>query len=128
MDLQNLITVAKNARENSYSPYSNFKVGAALLTKSGKIYSGCNIENAGIMSICAERTAFLKAVSEGEKDFECILVLAGKEELEFTTPCGYCRQFMLEFCDKDFKIFIYTSDNDIQEFKLENLLPYAFKL
>lgn len=128
MNLDKLIAVAKSARENSYSPYSNYKVGAALLSKTGKIYSGCNIENSGIMAICAERVAFCKAVSEGERDFECILVLAGTDDLEFTTPCGYCRQFMTEFCDKNFKILAYVNDNDIQEFKLGDLLPHNFKL
>ena len=91
MDMNVLIEIAKKARENSYSPYSNYKVGCALLTKSGKIFSGCNIENDGIMSICAERVAFAKAISEGEKDFKCILVLGGKENLQYTSPCGYRR-------------------------------------
>ena len=81
MDINILIKTAKRARENSYSPYSNYKVGCALLTKSGKIFSGCNIENDGIMSICAERVAFTKAISEGEKDFECILVLGRKRRI-----------------------------------------------
>ena len=81
MDLNILIETAKKARKNSYSPYSNYKVGCALLTKSGKIFTGCNIENNGIMSICAERVSFTKAISEGEKDFECILVLGRKRRI-----------------------------------------------
>lgn len=81
MDINILIETAKKARENAYTPYTNYKVGCALLTKSGKIFSGCNIENDGIMSICAERVAFSKAISEGEKDFECILVLRRKRRI-----------------------------------------------
>ena len=81
MDINILIEIAKKARENAYTPYTNYKVGCALLTKSGKIFSGCNIENDGIMSICAERVAFSKAISEGEKDFECILVLGRKRRI-----------------------------------------------
>ena len=81
MDINLLIETAKKARENAYTPYTNYKVGCALLTKNGKIFSGCNIENDGIMSICAERVAFAKAISEGEKEFECILVLGGKRRI-----------------------------------------------
>ena len=128
MDLNILIETAKKARKNSYSPYSNYKVGCALLTKSGKIFTGCNIENNGIMSICAERVAFIKAISEGEKDFECILVLGGKEDLQYTSPCGYCRQFMSEFCDKDFAIYMYYGDNNIVKKNLNQLFPDSFNL
>ena len=128
MDINTLIKTAKNARENSYSPYSNYKVGCALLTKSGKIFSGCNIENDGIMSICAERVAFAKAISEGEKDFECILVLGGKDDLQYTSPCGYCRQFMSEFCDKDFEVYMYYEDKQIIKKTLAELLPDNFNL
>lgn len=128
MDLNILIDTAKKTRENSYSPYSNFKVGCALLTKNGKIFSGCNIENAGIMSICAERVAFSKAVSEGEREFEAILVVGGKNELIYTTPCGYCRQFMTEFCSKDFPVYMCYEDDKIQKLTLEELLPHSFAL
>lgn len=128
MDLNILIETAKKARKNSYSPYSNYKVGCALLTKSGKIFTGCNIENNGIMSICAERVAFTKAISEGEKEFECILVLGGKEDLQYTSPCGYCRQFMSEFCDKDFAIYMYYGDNNIVKKTLNQLFPDSFNL
>lgn len=129
MNINELISNAKLARSNSYSPYSKYSVGAALLTKSGKIYKGSNIENHGIMSICAERTAFLKAISEGEKEFEAILVLSGPhgEEADSGTPCGYCRQFMSEFVDKDFKIYTITKDNKLLEYTMEELLPYSFK-
>lgn len=128
MDLNRLISVAKNARENAYSPYSNYKVGCALLTKSGKVFSGCNVENDGIMSICAERVAFVKALSEGEREFELLLVLGGKEELIYTSPCGYCRQFISEFCDKDFPIYMCYEDDKIDKKTLEDLLPNSFDL
>ena len=128
MDINLLIETAKEARENSYAPYSNYKVGCALLTKRGKIFSGCNIENDGLMSICAERVAFTKAISEGEKDFKCILVLGGKEELQYTSPCGYCRQFMSEFCDKNFEIYMYYDNGEMVKKTLENLLPDSFSL
>lgn len=126
--IQELIKVAKEARKNSHTLYSNYKVGSALLCKSGKIFSGCNIENNGIMSICAERVAFVKALSEGEKDFECLLVLGGKDKLVYTSPCGYCRQFMSEFCSKDFPIYMYYDNNKILKKLLEDLLPDSFSL
>ena len=125
------IEFAKKARLNAYSPYSNFQVGAALRTKSGKIYLGCNIENHGIQGICAERTAFAKALSEGESEFERITVVGaqvGKEPTGKCMPCGYCRQFMSEFVDNDFKICVVDKDNNIEEFTINELLPYGFKL
>ena len=128
MDINLLIETAKKARENAYTPYTNYKVGCALLTKNGKIFSGCNIENDGIMSICAERVAFAKAISEGEKEFECILVLGGKEELQYTSPCGYCRQFMSEFCNKDFEIYMCYANDKIDKKTLAELLPDSFDL
>ena len=128
MDINLLIETAKKARENAYTPYTNYKGGCALLTKNGKIFSGCNIENDGIMSICAERVAFAKAISEGEKEFECILVLGGKEELQYTSPCGYCRQFMSEFCNKDFEIYMCYDNDKIDKKTLAELLPDSFDL
>lgn len=128
INLEELIKIAKEARQNSYSPYSNYKVGCALLAKGGKIYSGCNIENDGIMSICAERVAFVKAISEGEKEFEALLVVGGKEELIYTSPCGYCRQFISEFCDKDFAIYMCYEDDKIEKKTIEELLPDNFNL
>lgn len=129
IDLNELINKAKKARENAYAPYSKYKVGCALITKDGKIFTGCNIENDGIMSICAERVAFAKAISEGEKEFQAILVLGGREEeLIYTSPCGYCRQFMSEFCNKDFDIYMYYGDNKIQKKTLEDLLPDCFNI
>lgn len=120
----------KKARLNSYSPYSNFLVGTTLRTKSGKLYTGCNIENHGIQGICGERTAFAKALSEGEREFECITVVGGKkgeEPTEECMPCGYCRQFMSEFVDDDFKIFTLDG-NKVNEYTMKEILPYGFKI
>lgn len=125
-----LIEEAILARKNAYTPYSHFKVGAALLTKSGKIYRGCNIENAGYTpSNCAERTAFFKAVSEGELEFEAIAIVAGPEggDLAFTAPCGVCRQVMMEFCDyESFRIILATGTEEYQVFSLKEILPFGF--
>ena len=125
-----LMNEAILARENAYAPYSNFKVGAALLTGSGRIYRGCNIENAGFSpSNCAERTAFFKAVSEGELEFKAIAIAAGPEDgpLKFTAPCGVCRQVMMEFCDYEgFRIILGTGPDDYQIFTLKDLHPFAF--
>lgn len=129
IELKDDLALVMNARKKAYTPYSNYNVGAVLTCKNGKKYTGCNIENGGIQSICAERTAFCKAISEGEKDFDYIVVVGGKKdgELEECLPCGYCRQFMSEFVDKDFKIYnIYN--NVVKEYTMEELLPHAFKL
>ena len=130
MNLDEEISIAKSVRKNCYAPHSSYFVGAALKCKSGKIYSGCNIENDGIMSICAERVAFVKAISEGEKDFEHILICGGStlDTLEHCTPCGYCRQFINEFVDENFKIYLLEPDNTVFEYKITDLLPYGFKL
>ncbi len=123
-----LIERAIEARKMSYSPYSNFRVGAALLGKSGKIYTGCNVENAGYTPTnCAERTALFKAVSEGEREFTAIAVVGGKGEeiAEFCAPCGVCRQVLAEFCDKDFRVVLGTPEN-IQVYTLAELLPFSF--
>lgn len=130
MELDNAISIAKLARQNSYAPHSKYFVGAALKGKSGKIYSGCNIENDGIMSICAERVAFTKAISEGEKEFEYIVICGGSSlnSLENCTPCGYCRQFMSEFVDNNFKIYLLSSNNKISEYTIADLLPHNFNL
>lgn len=130
MNLEKEIDLVYKVRENAYVPYSNFRVGAVLKAKSGKIYMGCNIENHGIQAICAERVAFTKALSEGERNFEYILVAGGigkeipKEEC---LPCGYCRQFMSEFVNKNFKIYVAFED-EVKEYTMEDLLPYSFKL
>lgn len=122
-----LIEIAKEARNNAFTPISNFKVGAALLTKSGKVYKGCNIEDPsgiGLTNICAERCAFTKAISEGEREFAKIAIVAGKDNLVIATPCGICRQYINSF-SKDITI-ICADSKEIKEFKLNDLLPYSF--
>ncbi len=114
----------------SYSPYSNCQVGAALLTGAGKIYTGCNIENASFGAAnCAERTAFFKAISDGERKFTSIAIAAKKDGTmcEFL-PCGICLQVMSEFCDGDFKILTVTGENVFNEYTLSDLLPNSFTL
>ncbi len=127
-DYAPLMAMAQRAREQSYSPYSHFRVGAALLTASGKIYTGCNIENAAFSAtVCAERTAFFKAVSEGERAFEAIAIVGGKEgeTAPFCAPCGVCRQVMAEFCRKDFKL-ILGNESHFEVFTLDMVLPFSF--
>lgn len=126
-----LVQEAILAREKSWSPYSNYMVGAALLTRDGKVYRGCNIENSGYSpSNCAERTAFFKAVSEGELDFEAIAVVGWAKNAEnpgFAYPCGVCRQVMMEFCDpKSFKIIVANGEDNYKLHTLEELLPFGF--
>ncbi|MDE5547980.1 MAG: cytidine deaminase [Clostridia bacterium] len=128
MDSKLLMQKAQEARKRSYSPYSHFRVGAALLCKNGKIYTGCNIENASYSPCnCAERTAIFKAVSEGDSEFEAIAIIGGKEgeTAPFCAPCGVCRQVIAEFCDKDFKI-ILGNEEKFSEHTLDELLPFAF--
>lgn len=129
INIKDEIMLAVDARTKAYSPYSGYTVGAALRCKNGKRYYGCNIENSGIQSICAERTAFAKAISEGERAFDCIVIIGGPKdkEPEKCLPCGYCRQFMNEFVDKDFKIYTVYGKK-VEEYTLEELLPYSFKL
>lgn len=128
--IQELVRTATEQLKYSYVPYSGFRVGAALLAKNGTVYTGCNIENAAYTpSNCAERTAFFKAVSEGVKDFSAICVVGGKDGVltEFTSPCGVCRQVMMEFCDpKEFEIILAVDPERYQVFKLEELLPMGF--
>lgn len=130
MDNKELIRQALEAREMAYAPYSGFKVGAALLTKEGKVYKGCNIENAGYTPTnCAERTAFFKAVSEGEREFSAIAIVGGKGGLptDYAYPCGVCRQVMMEFCDpEEFEIVLGNSAGDIKVIKLKDILPEGF--
>lgn len=127
---QQLIKAAIQARKNSYSPYSHFQVGAALLCGNGQVYTGCNIENAAFTPTnCAERTAFFKAVSEGQKNFTAIAVVgarAGEVITDYTYPCGVCRQVMAEFCKSDFKILAAKSETDYKEYTLEELVPHRF--
>ena len=128
MTERELMELAVAARKRSYSPYSDFRVGAALLSKSGKIYLGCNVENAAYTPTnCAERTAVFKAVSEGEREFSAIAIVGGKgEELALEcAPCGVCRQVLAEFCDGDFKILLGTPET-YRVTTLAELLPYSF--
>lgn len=126
---KNLIEKAMQAREMSYSPYSHFKVGAALLCKNGKIYTGCNIENSAYgPSNCAERTAIFKAVSEGKRDFEAIAIVGGVNKLEMCYPCGVCRQVIAEFCEPEFEIVCGTAPEEYEVHTLDTLLPKAFTL
>lgn len=125
-----LILEAIEARKNAYTPYSHFQVGAALEGAGGTVYRGCNIENAAYTpSNCAERTAFFKAVSEGERSFRRIAIVAGPEgeKLIHTAPCGVCRQVMMEFCDPDaFRILLATGPDDYRTYTLRQLLPEGF--
>lgn len=123
-----LISLALEAMKKSYSPYSDFKVGAALLCRDGTVFTGCNIENAAFSStVCAERTAFFKAVSDGQRKFSAIAVVGGKngEVDEFCPPCGVCRQVMNEFCGEDFEIILFNG-KDIKNFTIGDLLPESF--
>lgn len=130
MNKQELCNVAITATDKSYSPYSGCKVGAALLSADGQVFTGCNIENASFSpTICAERTAFAKAVSEGVTKFSAIAIAAKKDgKLSTFTPCGVCRQVMSEFCDADFKVLVVTGENTFEEYTLAELLPASFKL
>lgn len=129
--IEKLIKKAIEMLNFSYVPYSNFHVGAALLTSEGEIYTGCNIENAAYgPSNCAERTAVFKAVSEGKKEFEAIAIVGGKNgKIEnFCPPCGVCRQVLAEFCKKDFEIILAKSTDEYKIMTLEQLLPESFSL
>jgi cytidine deaminase len=134
MSKEELVKQAYEARKHAYCPYSGFAVGAALLTAGGKIYTGCNIENAAYSpSICAERTAIFKAVSEGEREFTAIAIVGHKQDAEpgewdFCPPCGVCRQVMAEFADPDsFQVYLGRGE-EIRSFNLRQLLPESFSL
>lgn len=131
MDNKELIKLAIDVSQNSYSPYSNFRVGASLLTKSGKIYIGTNVENSSFSpTVCAERVAIFKAISEGEKEFEKIVIVGGEngDFSNYCSPCGVCRQVISEFCDNDFKIILGNKDLEYKEYTLNDMLPNVFKL
>ena len=122
--IENLIEIAKQARENAFAAFSNFKVGAAVETASGKIYAGCNVENASYgLTVCAERVAIWKAISEGEREFKQIVVVADTDEL--TPPCGACRQILWEFCG-DVPITLANLKGTSETVKMRDLLPRAF--
>lgn len=129
MTKEQLASLAKDAMKKAYSPYSGYKVGAALLCKDGSVYTGCNVENASFSATnCAERTAFFKAVSEGKKDFSAIAICGGKDGVieGLFPPCGVCRQVMREFCNDDFEIYLLTR-NGIESYTLSQLLPLSFQ-
>ena len=134
MATKDLVRLAIEAMTYAYAPYSGFRVGAALLTADGKIYQGCNIENAAYTPTnCAERTAFFKAVSQGEREFLAIAIVGGSRETgqgevfpDLAYPCGICRQVMREFCGPDFRILVGRSTEEFREYTLEELLPESF--
>ncbi len=136
MNYEELIQTATEMTKRSYVPYSHFHVGAALLDSNGKVWTGCNIENAAYgPSNCAERTAVFKAVSEGARSFEAIAIVGGPEDengkvqiQDFCPPCGVCRQVLSEFCDREFKIILANGNGEQKVFTLAELLPESFSL
>ena len=131
MTPEKLLELAHEARERAYAPYSHYAVGAALLTKDGRVYQGCNIENAAYSpGNCAGRTAFFKAVSEGRRDFTAIAIVGNKqgEAGDYCPPCGVCRQVMAEFCKADFEILLAKDTENWKSYTLEQLLPERFTL
>ena len=129
MEAKALCAIAVAAMERAYAPYSGYTVGAALLTVDGRVYTGCNIENASYTpTVCAERTALFKAVSEGERDFAMLAVAGGKEGVldGAFPPCGVCRQVLVEFCAPDFPVLVVTGEDTYDTYTLEQLLPAAF--
>ena len=126
MENEELLNIAMKAQEKSYSPYSKYRVGAALLGKDGEVYTGTNVENASFGATnCAERTAFFKAVSFGIREFEKIAISVDSDNIGY--PCGLCLQVMSEFCDNDFKIIVSNRLGEFKEERLGNLLPSAFR-
>ena len=128
MTPEKLSELAKEAMQHSYSPYSGYKVGAALLCGDGSVYQGCNIENASFTpTICAERTAIFKAIYDGHRDLEAIAICGGKDGVITGSfpPCGVCRQVMREFCGDDFKVYLVKPDG-YETLTLAQLLPYSF--
>lgn len=131
MTPEKLVDIAKKAMEKAYAPYSGYRVGAALLCEDGTVYSGCNIENASFSpTICAERTAFAKAISEGHREFSAIAICGGKDGVVegLFPPCGVCRQVMGEFCGDTFQIYMADGKGGIEQTTLKELLPYSFHL
>jgi len=125
--IEQLIESAKKSLENAYAPYSLYRVGAAIEGFSGKVYPGCNIENTSYgLTICAERVAIFRGISEGERNFKRIFITSNTETPPI--PCGACLQVMAEFCDEDFEIYIGKSDNEVKRFLLKELFPKPFTL
>lgn len=131
-EIQELISRALEARKNAYAPYSDFRVGAGLLSDSGEIYTGCNIENSAYTPTnCAERTAFFKAVSEGVRSFRAICIAGGpgeREPEEPCPPCGVCRQVMLEFCGPEFEVILAVNGQQYEVYTLDRLAPMGFRM
>ena len=126
MKYRELYEKACDMLPGAYAPFSKFKVGAALLSKSGEVFTGVNVENSSFgATICAERTAFVKAISEGEREFEAIAVVSSEGE---AWPCGICRQFMKEFCDDDFKIITGDDEDSLSVYTMDEILPEGFRL
>ena len=124
-----LCALAKTAMKNAYVPYSGFRVGAALLCADGSVYTGCNIENAAFTpTVCAERTAIFKAISEGKKDFAAIAVASGKTDGGAASfpPCGVCRQVLAEFCAPEMPVYVLEGSGEVRAYTLQELLPFAF--
>ncbi len=129
MTYDELVNAAMEARKNSYSPYSKFQVGAALLTKDGKLYTGANIENSSYgLTVCAERTAIFKAISEGEHTFTALAVACDTDKFDLAYPCGACRQVMTEFFTEDADIIVSLNTGEYRIHKLNELLPNSFRL
>ena len=132
VDVKKLILQAFGARTKAYAPYSKYQVGAALLSGQGRVYPGCNVENASYGgTVCAERVAFFRAVQEGEREFRAIAIVGGRqnEKIEdYAYPCGICRQVMSEFCKEDFQIIVAKDTEDYQVYTLGELLPHGFLL
>ena len=127
MTPEKLCELAREAMTHAYVPYSGYQVGAALLCADGTVYQGCNIENASYSpTVCAERTAFFKAVSDGRRDFRAIAVEGGKDGVDACTPCGVCRQVMAEFCDCENFEIICNTEHGLHSFRLKELLPGSF--
>ncbi|MBQ6808537.1 MAG: cytidine deaminase [Firmicutes bacterium] len=129
-DITALLEAAFLYREKAYAPYSGFSVGAALLTQDGSIFGGCNIENAAYSpTLCAERTAFAKAISEGQRHFKALAVVGGPQgqaPVDFIPPCGVCRQWLAEFCSADMPVFLAKSMEEYQSYTCAELLPHSF--
>ena len=121
--------LASQAREHAYAPYSRYHVGAALLCRDGTVYLGSNIENASYGATnCAERTAFFKAIYDGKRDFDAIAIVGNARDgaEDFCFPCGICRQIMLEFCDRDFRLLFHNEEGTVREFTLFQIIPFGF--
>ena len=131
MTAERLVELAKEAMQGAYAPYSGYQVGAALLCADGTVYTGCNIENASYTpTVCAERTAFFKAVTDGKREFSAIAVCGGKNGVieGYFPPCGVCRQVMREFCKDDFAVYLAGADGAVKTRTLAQLLPDSFSL